>query len=401
MKRIFFVVCVLLSLKGFSQGFMVQSAADAYHNLQYSKNRFKDLSDGKKFIDMAAAHEQTSNDPKMWVYRGKIYLEIDRDTSIEVRNLDVDAIEKSARSFISCYKTDAKKNFTDDCNSNIWVSGVRLYNKAVTALNKGDYEKASRYFSLTSEILPYDKDNNLKRNTITADVINYNLAKASIKGKDNGKAKSYLQKLIDVKYNDPMIYLYMDRIYLEEKDTTQALMYIAQGRKVFEENTNLLNEEIRIYSLQGKIDALITKFTDAIDINPDLEMLYYNRGTLYENKKDFALAESDYKKAIELKPDYLDANYGLGTLYFNQAADVIKATNNMKSNEEFEKGKKEYERLFKSAEPYLEKALELNPKKTDDDKIAYKSTLNSLKQLYARTGETEKYNNAKALLEKQ
>lgn len=399
LKKIIFFSCVCFSLQGFSQNFNVQSAGDAFHNLQYTKNRFKDLSNGKQYIDLAAANEQTSNDPKMWMYRGKIYLEIDRDTSADVRNLDADAIEKSAVSFINCFKTDAKKNYLDDCNSNIWVAGVRLYNKAVTALNKGDYEKASRYFNLTTEILPYDKDNNLKRNTITPDIINYNLAKSAIKGKENVKAKGYLQKLIDVKYNDPMIYIYMDRLYLEEKDTAKALTYVDQGRKIFDENTTLLNEEIRIYSQQGKIDVLITKFDDAISINPDNEMLYYNRGTLNENKKNFANAEADYKKAIELKPDYLDANYGLGTLYFNQAADVIKSTSNMKSNEEFDKAKNEYIKLFKTAEPYLEKAMELNPRKTDDDKNLFTATLNSLKQLYARTEENVKYQKIKYLLE--
>ena len=399
-KIIFPLACLFIAQAGFSQNFNVQSAADSYKKLKYTNNRLKELSEGKMFIDLAAANEQTSNDPKMWSYRGKIYLEIDQDTSAEVRNLDTDAIEKSAFSFINCIKTDSKKTYTEETNSKIWVSGVRLFNKAALALNKGDYEKASRYFSLTAEIIPYDKDNNLKRNTITPDIITYNLAKSALKGKDNVKAKSYLQHLINVKYNDPMIYLYMERMYLEEKDTATALMYIDKGRKVFEENTSLLNEEIRIYSLQGKIDALISKFTDAISINGDIEMLYYNRATLYENKKDYINAEADYKKAIELKPDYLDANYGLGTMYFNQAGEVIKSTQNMKSDEEFAKAKKEYERLFRTAEPFLETALELNPNKTEENKIYYRAALNSLKQLYIRIGEMEKYNKAKAQLEK-
>jgi hypothetical protein len=45
------------------------------------------------------------------------------------------------------------------------------------------------------------------------------------------------------------------------------------------------------------------------------------------------------------------------------------------------------------AEPYLERANKLNP--TDE------STLLSLKQLYVRTGETEKYEAIKKQLEKK
>ncbi len=395
---------MIVSLAGFSQNFNVQSAANSYKDLKYTKTsagRLKDLTDAKNFIDLAAVNEQTSNDPKMWYYRGRIFLEMDQDTLEAIKSLDVDAIEKSAVSFINCKKTDAKKNFTEDCDNNIWISGVRLYNKATAALNKGDYERATRYFNLTMDIIPFDKDNNLKRNTITPDIINYNLAKTGIKSKDDAKAKLYLQKLIDGKYNDPNIYLQMSKVYLDEKDTVKALSYVEQGRKIFDENTNLLNAEINIYSAQGKIDALIEKFTNAIDLNPESELLYYNRGTLYENKVDYVKAETDYKKVIELNQNSLDANYALGTMYFNKAADIIKSSANAKSNEEFDKAKKEYEGLFKKAKPYLEAALDLNPKKTEDDNNTYKRTANSLKQLYVRLGETENYNKMKALLEQK
>ncbi|HNQ00304.1 MAG TPA: hypothetical protein PKK99_14690, partial [Bacteroidia bacterium] len=75
------------------------------------------------------------------------------------------------------------------------------------------------------------------------------------------------------------------------------------------------------------------------------------------------------------------------------------AANSIKTNDEFEKAKKVFDEKFKSAEPFLEKALENNQKKTEDDQSLYKSTLQILKQLYARLNETEKYNKAKAELE--
>ena len=59
--------------------------------------------------------------------------------------------------------------------------------------------------------------------------------------------------------------------------------------------------------------------------------------------------------------------------------------------EEFEKAKKKYEDKFKLATPYLEMAKDLNPKKTEGDNKLYKTTLISLKQLYVRTNEMEKY----------
>jgi tetratricopeptide (TPR) repeat protein len=404
MKNSILFFLIFISMNSFSQNFNVQSAADSYKDLQYAKTdvrRLKDFSDAKKFIDLAAANEQTANDPKMWSYRVKIYMEMDADTSSVIKSLDPDAIEKATQSLIGCIKADTKKNYSEECEGLIPGAGMRLFNKAAIALNQGDLNKAEKYYNLTLDVIPFDKDHYLKKDSITPDVINYYLARGALRLKNDSKAKDYLQKLIDAKYNDPMIYLYMEKVYLDEKDTLRALEYIVLGQKVFVNDPKLLSEEIRIYSLQGKTDMLIAKLTEAINLKPDNEILYDNRGLLYHHQKDFAKAEADYKKALELKPGFMDANYNLGSLYFNQAAELANAANSIKNNDEFDKAKKKYEAKFKEAAPYLEKSLELNPQKTEDDQALYKGTLNSLKQLYARTGEMEKYNKIKALQEQK
>ena len=71
---------------------------------------------------------------------------------------------------------------------------------------------------------------------------------------------------------------------------------------------------------------------------------------------------------------------------------MANAANNIKDIGAFEAAKAKANAKFTQSEPYLEKAFELNG--TD------KATLNSLKLLYARTGETEKYNRIKAILDK-
>lgn len=191
----------------------------------------------------------------------------------------------------------------------------------------------------------------------------------------------------------------MSRLNLEDKDTTKAMESIAKGRALFDDNSSLMNEEIRLYILTGRTEELITKLNESIESAPDNENLYFTRASLYEGKKELDKAIADYKKAIEINPDLMDANYNLGVIYFNQGAEKANAANSLKSNEEFEKAKKVFEEKFRSAAPYLEKSLELNPKKTEDDQSLYKSTLQILKLLYARTNETEKYNKIKAQLE--
>jgi tetratricopeptide (TPR) repeat protein len=364
----------ILSLNALGQAATVQSAANSY-----KKN---ELAEGKKLIDEAAAFESTSNDPKMWYYRGMIYLAI--SSNPEKRSLDADAAEKSAISFMNCLKTDRKENYKDDCMNSVWDAGIRAFNDAVDAYTKKDFAKAERLYNLIFEVIPLDKDNNLKRSNITPDILNKNLYAVAKQTKDNAKAKTYLQKLIDARFNDPLIYIYMERIYLEEKDTANALKYVEMGRNIFDDNSALINEELAIYIARGNTEVLIAKLSDAIDKTPDNEVLYFIRGNLYSNRKETEKCVGDYKKAIELKPEYFDANYNLGAMYFNDGAEIANAANKlpMSATKEYEAAQKKFKEKMGQAQPFLEAALEANPKDGN--------TILTLKELYAKTNQLEK-----------
>ena len=75
--------------------------------------------------------------------------------------------------------------------------------------------------------------------------------------------------------------------------------------------------------------------------------------------------------------------------------------NKITSNDAYNKAKDTFDLKFKQAQPYLEKALDKNPKLTEDDISIYDGTLVSLKQLYIRIGETEKYNKIKAMIDQK
>ena len=86
----------------------------------------------------------------------------------------------------------------------------------------------------------------------------------------------------------------------------------------------LLDEAIAA-SNAGKHDEAIAGFTKAIEGNPTCFACYYNIGYNYAQKKDYANAETNYKKAIEMKADYVDAYAGLASIYnaqrkFDEAA---------------------------------------------------------------------------------
>jgi len=390
MRKIFLLPLVLIYTSSFSQKASVQSAADLL--------KLKDVTKAKQFIDEAAVYESTSNDPKMWYYRGKVYQAINDDKELSKTNPDAAYI--ATQSFLKCIETDKKENYKDSTDIFTWIAGYSLYNRAVEQYQAGNTDTAMKFYKEVLEVFPFDKNSNLKRNNITPDIVTKNLYLCAFRMNDFTNAKMYLQKLIDVKFNDPAIYLGMSRILLQEKDTAKALTYVEMGRKAFEEHAGLIGQEIAIYVEQGKTNELIEKVSTAIDLDQDNERLYNMRGSLYEKTNNLDKAIPDYKKALELKEDYMEANYNLGNLLFGQAADLATAANSIKDNAEFAKAKEKIDQKLKDAQPYLERAKELNQKKTDDDKTLYTTTLNLLKQLYARTNQMDKYAEVKAEMEK-
>lgn len=390
MRKISIIPLLLICISAYSQKASVQSAADLL--------KLKDVAKAKQFIDEAAVFESTANDPKMWYYRGKVYQAVNDDKELSKSNPEAAFI--STQSFVNCIKTDKKENYKDSTDIFTWIAGYSLYNRAVEQYQSGNMELAMKFYKQVQEVFPYDKDNNLKRNNITPDIITKNLYLCAYRLNDMATAKVYLQKLIDVKFNDPSIYLGMSRILLQEKDTAKALSYVEMGRAAFEEHPGLISQEIAIYVEQGKTNELVDKISGAIEVDQENERLYLMRGTLYEKRNELEKAIADYKKALELKEDLMEANYNLGNLLFGQAADMATAANTIKDNTEFAKAKEKIDQKLKDSQPYLERSRELNPKKTDDDKSLYNTTLNLLKQLYARTNQMDKYNEVKAELEK-
>lgn len=380
-KLLFILFCV--SFAGANgQSSNVQSAANELKDRRYAK--------AKQYIDLAAANEKTANDPKMWYYRGEVYLAIYRDTG-ELGKSEPDAAEKAAISYMNTIKTDKGNYHVEDAYNQVWICGVALFKKAQMAYESGDLERATRFYKFIFDIIPLDKENNLKRNNITPESLNRNLFLVASKAKDNVKAKEYLQKLMDAKFSDPLIYIYMSNIYLEEKDTAKALTYIDMGRNRFEDNQKLIDEEIRIYFAQGKIDVLIEKLTTAIEASPDNDALYFTRATLYGKRNETDKAIADYKQALEIRPDNFDANYNLGVVYFNKGANMLNAASSIKNADEYAKTKEKAEGVFNQAQPYFEKAHEINPKDID--------VMTLLKQLYFRQNNMDKYNKIKGEME--
>ncbi len=308
MKGILTSILIGLTALVNAQSNQVQNASNYLRSKEYDK--------AKASADAAVLNESTKSSPKLWMYRGLIYEGIYESKNEADNKLDVEAQEKSVESFITCLKLDKDNVYKDQMKGNLANACASLDRKVKYYQSIKEYEKALKGLDLLEQALPYDFDLNMKRSNITKENIMFSHFTTYSLAGNKEKTLEFGNKLIDIKYKDPTIYLRMTKIYLIDKDTVKALSYIEKGKALFEDNMDLIAQEIDIYLKQKKTDVLKTKLIDAINIAPDNEILHAVLGNLYDKTNDLENAEKEYLKSLEIKPEYDYANYNLGALYY-------------------------------------------------------------------------------------
>ena len=390
-KVIITVITVCLSFSfGFSQKAKVQTAWNFY------KDPYNQYDKAKEAIDEAVTNEQTSVMAKTWYYRGLIYAAL--HGSEKYKNLCDNCLWTAFESFTKANQLEPKNEWSDEINSlRIPLIVKSIFDEGVKNYQSKDYKGALTSFEKVLLMAPTD----------TAVLLN--TAYSAERAGETDKAVKLYEQLISFKYQDVNVYSSLSEIYKSRKDMDKALATIQSGRKLFPDNLALLLSEINIFLAEDRSKDAVGSMDVAIAKDPTNTSLYLALGSTYDNMahpSDAAAkialkpeqvadytskAESAYKAGLQVNPNDFNLNYYLGAMYFNQAVVLIEDANKMKSNTEYEKAKLKFVDKFKQAEPYFEKAMEVNPNKTAEDKETYKSTLVSLKQLYLQTDEKEKF----------
>lgn len=341
---------------------------NAYNYLKYNE-----LDKAKEAIDRAAMHEKTLASAKTWYYRGLIYQAIGETEDPGFRTLEPKAFKVAYDSYQRALNYDAKNAYSDEIKTKRFQRlAISLSNEGVKYYQGKEYLNALESFEAALLINPND----------TPSLFNSSLA--AMNAGLTEKSKTYLEKLIIYRYKDPEIYRRLANLLKVEKDTTQALAILEQGRREFPTYNPLMIDELNIYLLRGKSAEIIDKLKQAAAADQNNKELYMVLGTAYDNMKEAEGAEEAYKRAVEIDPNYFEAYYNLGAMYYNQGVEDVKYANTLPASKqaEYERASAKAKASFDKALPFLERALELNPKD--------RNTLASLKEIYARNGNMEK-----------
>ena len=363
MKKIALLIGLSMILSiGFAQNFERTSA--------YNYNKDGKLDKAKIAIDKASVHAKTIGDPKTWLYKGQIYYSIAASPLPAYNELDKNAAKVSYDALKKAKELDVKGKYTDEINAELQNLINVFYAKGGEKFQSDDYAGAiydfENAFKISEDAGMFD--------TIAA----FNIGMAGVMSDNPEIASKYLQKCVEVDFDDPRVYMFYNRSAKQLGDTVKALEVLKIGREKFPNELSLLLETAQVYLEKGETEKLQAILLTAVEKDPTNANLFFLLGKTYDDQNDTDNAEIYYIKASEANPEFFEAYYNIGAIYVNKAAELQSKANDLPLD-----AVKEYDELntaadenLKKAVPWLEKSLELSP----DDQF----TKTALKEAYAR-----------------
>ena len=364
----------LLGLAICFQGFGQKEVVSAYN-----ANKEGDYATAASYIEQAIENPKANVKNKTWRYRGEIYLNISKDSTLFAAFPDALTIAKD--SYMKAKELDTKGSYAQECQIGLGQVQMAASNAGITQYNTGDFGRAGGFFDLSAEIASAFE--------ATDTMALYNSALCYEKAGNVELAVARYQACADIQYQVPNVFLFISNLYRTSGQEDLALQTLADARIAYPREQSLIIEELNIYLTNEEFDKAKENLALAAEQDPTNEILWFSLGSVLDNLGNADEAIEAYLKALEVKADYFDANYNLGALYFNQAVQGINEANDMwkprMTKTESDAQKKledDAKALFATAKPYLEAAHAV-----DADDV---ETMRSLRDVYARTGDDDK-----------
>ena len=329
--------------------------------------------------------EKTIPWAKTWEVRGEIFQAIGQSTDESIKKLSDDPLTEALNSYKKALELDTKGNNEKSVKIKLTLLTNDLTNQAINAFQVENYDLALSSFE---QILEVNDMPIVKADSPDAvdTVIIFNAGLAAYNGGDYEKAITYYRESAKYGYNGPRTYNLISASYQMMKDTTAALESLREGYTKYPDDNAILESMIQIYMDLDKTDEALANLEKAIAQDPTKPRYYFAQGALYEKMSNEEKAIETYKKTLEVDPEFFNAYYNLGALYYNKGVQQSEVAKEVPANEneKYEAEMKKADDWFAEALPYMEKCNELEA----NDKMV----LESLKNLYYRLKQMDKYN---------
>jgi tetratricopeptide (TPR) repeat protein len=345
------------SLSGFAQKGELNSAKSNYEKYAQLRDAssaalgLTNLKTAKASVDKAVAHEKTMNDPAAWTYKALIYSDMALLDSVPTTSKPL--ITEAASALAKAKELD--KSGANKANLDKVSASLAQYdlNLGVKAYQAGKFEEA--YTSFNNSL-------NFRKGDTT---ITYYAGLSAINAKNYKAGIQKYEELVKTNFSaNNQVYLDLSRLYSMQGDTAKAISIAAEGAAKFANDAALATQEIELSLMAGKQKEVISKIESQAKKDPKNKLLPFYLGIAYNAANDVDKALAAYKQALAIDPEFGDANLNIGGLYLNKGIELYNKANKLPANKQkdYDAMMKQASTQFDTALPYLQKAVELNPK---------------------------------------
>jgi tetratricopeptide (TPR) repeat protein len=368
MKKIVLALALLIATTA-----AIAQKSERTNAFMYNKNGQYDKA--RESIDKAIVNEKTALDPKTWLYRGIIYLNI--VFSDQFKSIDTEALPKSLESFKKVMELDPQDVEKQSIEIIPRVNAIsqQYFSIGVEKFNAQDFNNATDNFLMAYNVAALIKS----VDTMAIE----NAALASLRGENYPKAIEYYGVMQGLGVEKPDIYKNIAMAQRSSGDIEGMKKTIEAGRAKFPDDSGLLLEEINSYLAMGQGVKVVDNLKKLVEKDPTNYSIYFVLGTIYgdDTKPEMYQLETAigyYKKAIEIKADYFDAIYNLGALYINESNKLQMKANDLPLTEtkKYDELTEQANAIIREALPYLETAYQMDPSNQE--------TVLVLKSIYTR-----------------
>jgi tetratricopeptide (TPR) repeat protein len=379
MKKLFFAAILLAATTtGFAQKGKVQTAI----SFKEAGKLDKAWETIKETLDPANPKaEKTINWTGAWQARGEILEAIAISKDENFKKLVENPVDEAYKSYMKAIELDDKGG-NPGLKIKLLTFSNTLINAGVEAYTANNYAKAADYFE---KKLALDKTTMFKTDAVLDTAIMYNAGLASMNAKLYDKAIVYFTDCVKYGYNGGSSYAQIISAYQQLGDTVKSVEIMKKAFEKYPEDQSINVQLINYYIMSGQPNEAISYLDKAIEKEKTNSSFYLAKGVALDKLGRQEDAIAVYQKAIEVKPDNADAYYNIGVIYFNRGVKQFDVANAVPPSDQvrYEAEKKKSDDEFVKAVPFLEKAVEYNPK---DNYIS-----EQLKNLYFRLKMMDKY----------
>jgi tetratricopeptide (TPR) repeat protein len=256
------------------------------------------------------------------------------------------------------------------------------FNGGVKAANEGNYAEALKAFMNARLFEPNQLDSFR------------NLAFVYLRMDSLDAVLRVYQELLAIKPDDYETYITMASLTNQRKEFERSAEYLQKAIAVAPDSAKprIIGELGIVYDTMGKGDEAMKMYQDALKMTPGHKDLLFNLGRLYLMRDDYPNAISQLTEILKLNPEDFEVNYNVGLSYLKIGERLDKKSRELEDEAMAAKKKPNTARIdslrqasnaqFKSAMPYLKKAVDLKPEQG--------SAWHNLGVGYMRTGDAEK-----------